>query len=72
VAAYFLYASGIAFIALAIIGYLKEPRLFMPHLLAAVFGVILTVSGAAYHRVAGSRAQRPNQALKRTVGGSDV
>jgi hypothetical protein len=67
VAAYFLCVSGIAFVAFAIIGYLKEPRLFMPHLLAAVFGVILTIAGVAYHRVAGSRTQRPNQAMERTA-----
>ena len=66
VAAYFMYASGVAFIAIAIFGYFKEPGFFMGHLVAAVFGVVLSVSGVAAHRIAGSRAQRPNQALQPT------
>lgn len=64
VAAYFMYASGAAFIAIAVIGYIKEPRMFMPHLLAVIFGVVLSVSGIFFHRVASSRAQRPNQSMQ--------
>lgn len=57
VAAYFLYATGIASIVIAIIGFWKEPQYFMPHLVAMVFGVVLTVSGIAYHRLAGRRTK---------------
>ena len=61
-----MYASGAAFVGIAIFGYFKEPGFFMGHLVAAVFGVVLSVSGVAAHRIAGSRAQRPNQALQPT------
>ena len=66
VAAYFMYASGAAFIAIAIIGYMKEPHIFMPHLFAVVFGAVLSISGMFFHRVASTRAQRPNQTMQRT------
>jgi hypothetical protein len=67
VGAYFLYAYGIVFVAIAILGHFKEPRIFMPHLLAAVLGIVLIISGAAYHRVASTRAQRPNQSKEPTA-----
>ena len=67
VGAYFLYAYGIVFVGIAIFGHFKEPRIFMPHLLAAVLGIVLIISDAAYHRVASTRAQRPNQSKEPTA-----
>ena len=54
-AAFFMYASGIVFLAVAVLGYIKEPSLIIGHGLAAAFGVVLLVGGAAFHRVAGKR-----------------
>lgn len=71
-ASYFMYVSGIAFVTLAIVGYLKDPRIYMAHLGAAVFGVILCASGIAAHRIAVSRDQQPSQALQRKAGSSVV
>ena len=69
---YFLCVSGFAFIAVAILGYLKDPRIYIAHLLAAVFGVIVGATGVAFHRSSASSDQQPNQALPPKVGSSDV
>jgi len=57
-AALFMYASGIVFLTVAVVGYLKEPRMIIGHGLAAAFGVILLIGGAAFHRVAGKRDRK--------------
>jgi hypothetical protein len=67
VVAYFLYALSAVLIAVAIVGYLKEPKLIVPHAFAAASGIVLFVSGVAYHRVASSRAQGPNQSMETTA-----
>src|SRR5438477_3210023 len=40
VAAYFLYALSVVLIAVAIAGYLKEPKLIVPHVFAAASGIV--------------------------------
>ena len=58
VAAYFLYALGIVFGVLAIVGYLKEPRMILAHLLAGAASIVFLVSGVAYHRVAAKKYEK--------------
>jgi len=57
-AAFFMYVSGVVFLAVAVIGYFREPRMIIAHGLAAAFGVILVVGGAGFHRIAGKRYEK--------------
>lgn len=58
VTAYVLYALGGIFLGIGIIGHLLEPRMLMPNAMAGACGIVLIISGFAYHRIAGKRHAR--------------
>ena|SRR5437879_3233625 len=55
VTAFVLYALGMIFLVVGIMGYLLEPRMLMPNAMAGACGIALIISGFAYHRIAGWR-----------------